>query len=85
MGETKNVQHFDQAFTRPMHDLSLEQEESMGAHFDFSSAASSPTQQREYDAAMSLNAQVNLPASKVAHQYQNSPVCRSLAPLSEAH
>lgn len=74
MGDGKTVQHFDQAFTRPMHDLSLEQDESIGPHFDFGSTSSSPTQKRDYEPPMSFNAQVNMPASTMASQYQHSPV-----------
>jgi len=75
IGDTKNVQHFDQAFTRPMHDLSLEHDEGMGAHFDFGSASSSPNQPRSFDPTMPLNPRMNMPTAGASSQYQHSPVC----------
>ena len=76
MGDNKNTQHFDQGFTRPMHDLSLlEQDAGINARFDFGSAESSPDQQRGYGAASSLNRHAHMPATSMASQYQQSPVC----------
>jgi uncharacterized protein len=67
-GDMKHVQQYP---TRPMHELSLEQEQSM---FDFNSAAGSPIQPRDFNNAMSLNAQMRMPTSTMAPQYQPSPV-----------
>lgn len=72
MGDGHKVQAFDQTFTRPMNDLSLEQDEAMGAHFDFNSAASSPNHPRDYKPHMALNAR--MPSSSMAAQYQHSLV-----------
>lgn len=73
-GDGQRLQQFDQTFTGNMNDLSLEQEDAMGAHFDFNSAASSPIQRREFKPAISMNPQVNMPTSTVSSQYQQSPV-----------
>lgn len=71
------AQQYDHVPTRPMHDLSLEHDDGMGAHFDFNSAASSPAQQQSFNPAMSLNQRVHVPPSTVAQQYQQSPVSDS--------
>ncbi|KAI7282093.1 hypothetical protein KC345_g3735 [Hortaea werneckii] len=59
--------------TRPMHELSLDQDSGM---FDFNSAGSSPVAPRDYNAGMNLNRQVNVPASAAGGVggYQQSPV-----------
>ncbi|KAH9843454.1 Protein MGA2 [Teratosphaeria destructans] len=67
-GDLKHVQQFP---TRPMHDLSLEQDQN--AMFDFGSAASSPIQQTDFNHAMSLDTQMRIPATSMAAQYQPSP------------
>nr|POF17617.1 hypothetical protein CFP56_13031 [Quercus suber] len=72
LGPRHNGQVFDQTFTRPMNNLSLEQDEVMGTHFDFNSAASSPTHTREYKPNMALNAQ--MPSATMPTQYRHSPV-----------
>nr|POF11476.1 protein spt23 [Quercus suber] len=65
-------QAFDHTFTRPMNNLSLEQDEVMGSHFDFNSAASSPTHTRDYKSNTALNAQMS--SSTMPAQYRHSPV-----------
>ena len=73
--DSRNIQQFDQVFTRPMHDLSLEQDAGMGVQYDFGSAESSPNQQRSFPPAASLNQHVSMPVTTMASQYQQSPVC----------
>lgn len=70
-GDIQKLQQYDQFPTRPMHELSLERDSGI---FDFNSAASSPIQPRDFNTAMSLNAQVRVPTSTMAPQYQQSPV-----------
>ncbi|KAK5118567.1 hypothetical protein LTR85_008032 [Meristemomyces frigidus] len=71
IGEGDPLQQYDQYPTRPMHDLTLDHDNGM---FDFGSAASSPVQPRDFNTAMSLNAQVHVPTSSGAPQYRQSPV-----------
>jgi hypothetical protein len=75
MQQLRNYDHFSQ----PMHNLSLEQTKTYGGNamgqFDFNSAASSPIRAGDFNTAMSLDAQVNMPSSSMAAQYtQGSPV-----------
>lgn len=71
---TQSTQHFDQNFTQPMHELSLEHEDSMSTHFGFNSSAPSPVHHPEFGSALSLNAQISLPTSSVNPAFQQSPV-----------
>jgi len=73
-------QYVEQYPTRPMHDLSLDQDGSMfGFNSAMNSAASSPAQARDYGAGMSLNRQIQHghPPTTMAQQYQQSPVSRA--------
>ena len=73
-GNMQRVQTFDQNFTRPMHDLSLEHEERMSAPYDYTREPSSPLQSRDFNPALSLNQHVHIPSSGVGSRYHNSPV-----------
>lgn len=72
LNEGQKMQHFEQNFTRPMHHLTLEQDDNN--MFDFGGAGSSPTQVPDYSQSMSMNAQVHMPTTTMAPQYQHSPV-----------
>ena len=76
MGQVDSkVMQYEQYPTRPMHDLSLEQDQGM---FDFNSAGSSPIQPTEFTTAMSLNRQAHVPPATAAPQYHQSPVSQTL-------
>lgn len=64
-------------FSRPMNNLSLDQGMGVGDEdmFNFNSAGSSPINPGQFDAALSLDAQVNMPMSNFTTNFnQNSPV-----------
>ena len=79
-GEMQPMPNIDQTFSQPpMHKLSLEQRMVQGdnamTQFDFNSTASSPIQTSDFNAAMSLDAQINMPPSAVTmHLGHDSPV-----------
>lgn len=67
--------NFDQNFSRPMHNLSLEQNMS-NPNFDFNSAASSPAHQRKpIDTGINMDTKLKFSARNAPQQYSNgSPV-----------
>lgn len=74
MDNMQSLQNFDQNFSAPMNNLSLDQDQQ--AMFDFQSAGSSPTQHRDYDSGLSLNAHMKYqPSRAVPNQFTHeSPV-----------
>ena len=60
--------------TRPMHDLSLEHNDGVNTQYDFGSSASSPAQAREFMPAIPMNPCLQMTATTMAPQFQNSPV-----------
>lgn len=73
-GDLNQLQNYP---TRPMNELSLEQEASMWSDWNNQSAASSPIQPGKFSQAMSLSHQGRVPATTMPSQYQQSPVRRS--------
>lgn len=80
-GDVNQLQNYP---TRPMNELSLEQEASMWSDWNNQSAASSPIQPGKFNQAMSLNQQGRVPTTTMPSQYQQSPV-QTINPGSMFH
>ena len=77
MNNYQNMQSFEQSFSQPLPNLTVDSSMSEGNEnmFDFNSAASSPNLPRDFNQQLSLDAKMNIaPATTVPKFTQGSPV-----------